>query len=43
MSTAVNKSIKDTSVFKIIDSRTDVPNVIYRYDLETFVDNIQKC
>ena len=43
MSTAVNKSIKDTRVFNIIDSRTDVPNVIYRYDLETFVDNIQKC
>ena len=43
MNTALNKSIKDTSVFNIIDSRTDVPNVIYRYDLETFVDNIQKC
>ena len=43
MSTAVNKSIKDTTVFNIIDSRTDLPNVIYRYDLETFVDNIQKC
>ena len=43
MSTAVNKSIEDTIVFNIIDSRTDLPNVIYRYDLETFVDNIQKC
>ena len=43
MSTAVNKSIKNTSVSNIIDSGTDLPNVIYRYDLETFVDNIQKC